>query len=269
MMDRSPAVSGFFYPQDPEDLRKELEGFDEKVTEPEGCETEIGVVVPHAGFIYSGQTAMYAYKVLGKSNARRFVILGPNHSSEPPYAAVYSGDSWITPFGPARVDSELSDDIARKTDSVRTDNRAHQVEHSVEVQIPFLQYMFDEFSFSPIVLGDQSESVTSDLGNSLSELPEDIAFIASSDLTHYESGSSAEKKDHELISVIESLDVDRFYNLIGEKKISACGYGAIAVLMTITKLRGGKLNLLDYRTSGDTSGDWSSVVGYAAMKSCL
>ncbi len=267
-MDRPPAVSGFFYPQATEDLKKLISDLDKEVQEPEPCGDIIGVVVPHAGYIYSGHTAMFSYEVLKKTGKRRFVILGPNHGSYPGYAAVYSEGSWITPFGPAKIDSELSDSISRNCSSIRSDNSAHSIEHSIEVQIPFLQYSFEEFQFSPIVLGDQSEQVAIEIGNSLNELPRDVVFIASSDLTHYENESSAEKKDHELISAMESLDTSYFYSLIGKKKISACGYGAIAILMHITKLRGGSLKLLDYSTSGKVSKDWSSVVGYASLASC-
>ncbi len=268
-MDRPPSVSGFFYPSERRELEKMLDDFYTKVPEPEGCPDPLGVVVPHAGFIYSGLTAMHSYKALRKSGKRRIVIIGPNHSSSPPYAAVYPEGAWTTPLGSVSIDSHLSENIARGCTRVKIDERAHSVEHSVEVQIPFLQYVLGDFSFSPIVLGDQSESTATEIGDALNELGEDVLIVASSDLTHYESESSAEKKDHELISAIESLDVPHFYDLIGGQRISACGFGAIAVLMRVTKLRGAKLSLLDYRTSGETSKDWSSVVGYASMCSCL
>ncbi len=268
-MDRRPAVSGFFYPSVKEELLELIAHISEEVPDQEVCSDPIGVIVPHAGFIYSGITAMHSYKALSKSGKRKFVIIGPNHNAYPRIAAAYHDGSWVTPIGPARVDSSLSEKIAKMSDKIALDPAPHSVEHSIEVQLPFLQYLYGEdFEFTPIILGDQSKSTATEIASVLHKASGDSLFVASSDLTHYESHESAGRKDHDLISVIESLDISKLYETVGEEKISSCGYGAIAVLMEITRMRGGKLKLLDYRTSGETSGDYTSVVGYASMVAC-
>lgn len=268
-MERRPAVSGFFYPAVKDELMQLLEGISEQVPEQDQCKDPIGILVPHAGLVYSGITAMFSYKALAHSEKRKFVILGPNHNSYPRVAAAYSEGSWMTPLGSAKVDHELSVKIAGLSDKIVVDNAPHSVEHSIEVQLPFLQYMFgDGFEFTPVTLGDQTRETSMEIAKILLEAAGDAVFIASSDLTHYESHESARRKDHDLISDIESLDTGKLYATLGGERISSCGFGAIAILMEITRQKGGKLKLLDYRTSGETSGDYSSVVGYASMISC-
>lgn len=268
-MDRRPAVSGFFYPSGKKELQTLLAEIYDQVSEPETCENPIGVVVPHAGFIYSGLTAMHSFRALRKSQRRKFVILGPNHNSYPKTASIYSDGSWITPLGTARVDSSLAKELAGLSEKMVVDVPSHSVEHSIEVQIPFLQYLYGEdFEFCPVIMGDQSRDTILDIAKAMESLDPEVVFIASSDMTHYESHESARRKDHELISVIESLDTSELYRILGEKRISSCGYGAIAVLMEITRSRGGSLKLLNYSTSGEQSGDFSSVVGYASLVSC-
>ncbi|AKA49368.1 hypothetical protein IX51_09955 [uncultured archaeon] len=268
-MDRRPAVSGFFYPSSKKELEELLSTIDREVGEPDSCDNPIGVVVPHAGLIYSGITAMHSFKALRRSPARKFVIIGPNHNSYPRIAAAYSGGSWLTPLGSAKIDSALSDRISELSEKIVIDPTPHSVEHSVEVQIPFLQYIYGEnFEFSPIILGDQTKETALEIAHALNGLGDEVAFVSTSDLTHYESHESARRKDHDLVAVIESLDVPELYRILGDRRISSCGYGAIAIMMEIVRLRGGSLKLLDYRTSGETSGDFSSVVGYASLVAC-
>lgn len=268
-MERQPAVSGFFYPASGKELLKLMEDISEQVPAQDACQDPIGVLVPHAGLIYSGVTAMFSYKALVNSQRHKFVILGPNHNSDPRIAATFPEGMWRTPLGSARVDQDLSMQLSAISKKIVQDSAAHSVEHSIEVQIPFLQYLYgNDFEFTPISLGDQSMETCLEIANVLLEAAGDAIIVASSDLTHYEIHESAERKDHDLISVIESLDVSNLYRTIGEKRISSCGYGAIAVLMEITRRKGGSMSLLDYRTSGKTSGDYSSVVGYASMLSC-
>lgn len=269
IMDRIPAVSGLFYPSDRGELIDLLEGMNKRIAGKGGCDDPIGVMVPHAGFTYSGVTAMYAYKEIARVKGRKFVIIGPNHSSLPQYGAAYPEGSWITPLGKTGIDHALAEMIVSRTSRVKFDSEAHSAEHSIEVQIPFLQQLFGTgFSFVPILLGDQSYDATEEIARVIGMLEDDLLFIASSDLTHYEPDESAREKDNRLLGAIESLDVKAMYRTIIDYDISACGYGAIAILMHITKMKGGTIRLLDHRTSGDASGERSSVVGYGSMLSC-
>lgn len=268
-MEREPAVSGFFYPSGRAELENLLRRLDTSVPEQETCAQAIGVMVPHAGLIYSGITAMFSYKALKGTEERRFLIIGPNHESYPYYSAAYPDGGWKTPLGTSAIDSATTRDLLSEATDLVVDAGAHSREHSIEVQLPFLQYVFgDSISICPIVLGDQSEHTSLKLAKAISRLPHRPILVASSDLTHYERIEVAKRKDEEVIEAILTLDTHRLYEVIQERRITACGFGAIAVLMEVTRISGGSINLLDYRTSGDTSGDKSSVVGYASLISC-
>ena len=263
---RDPAVSGFFYPDSEEEIRKMFDTFLSEATTEEPVEGIIGLVVPHAGYIYSGRTAMDAYSLLRNEKRRKAIIIGPNHSGYPRNASIYMDDYWITPMGKARIMNEAGERLLMTSPVIIKDNQSHAQEHSIEVQIPFLQYIFEtEFSFLPIILGSQAMDVSRILSDSLIEMADESIIIASSDFTHYEPQEKVISKDMELIKAIESLDIDLFYSTLTDRNVSACGYGAIATLMDITKRKGGHIRLLSHSTSGDTSGDYASVVGYASM----
>lgn len=263
---RNPAVSGFFYPNSEEEIRSLFSSFLKDIGTVEPTGRIIGVIVPHAGYVYSGKTAMAAYAHLKNETRKKFVIIGPNHSGYPRNASIYMDDYWVTPMGKARVMNEAGEKLLMTSPVVIKDNHSHIQEHSIEVQIPFLQYFFgSDFSFLPIILGSQTRDVSKLLSDSLVEMMDDTLLIASSDLTHYEPQENVVSKDKELIKEIESLDIDSFYSTLLSRNISACGYGAIATLMDVTKRKGGIIKLIDHSTSGDSSGDYKSVVGYTSM----
>lgn len=266
--ERQPAVSGQFYPGDHDELHAYLEQLESASGSPKGGSQEkiLGVVVPHAGYIYSGKTAMAAYKALRDTKLRRFVLVGPNHESYPHYTSVYSSGTWRTPLGSVKVDEQLAQDILSSDTRIVDDTSAHKWEHSLEVQVPFLQHMFgQDFSICPIIMGNQSREEATALAESLEKIGVDFTLIISSDLTHYENLESANRKDSLIINEIISLDVGNFYEALKEHEVSACGFGPIAVLMHYTKAKGGKIELIEHTTSYDRSGDSKNVVGYGAL----
>ncbi len=266
--DRPPSVSGAFYPSDPKELQDVISTMLSLVNTQVSINPEklIGVVVPHAGYIYSGQTAAHAYSLVKNSTKREYVIIGPNHSSYPPETSIYPGGEWITPLGRSPVDAVMAEEIMERARGSKLDEKAHRKEHSVEVQLPFLQYLFDaEFTFVPIIMGDQRMEMAAYLSHGLMSMKKLPLIIASSDLTHYEPLETARRKDRMLLDAVESLDLHRFYRTLEQNVITACGYGAIATLMSVTGELGGKMQVLNYSTSYETSGESYSVVGYSAI----
>ncbi len=257
---RRPVVAGQFYRGDPESLKSQLEGcFDVTVPKEEGVK---GGVVPHAGYVYSGKVATHVYAALPSADI--YVLIGPNHHAVGSTIAL-SREAWSTPLGNVEVDKEIMDDLSS---SIYVDEVAHQYEHSIEVQLPFLQYRFKDFKIVPICMGLQDEEtakeIAADLANALRD--RDVIVLASSDFTHYESDKDARENDSSVIEAILELDTSKFYSRIYERHVSVCGYGPIAVTMETTKALGAKKGkLLKYATSGDATGDMSSVVGYAGI----
>ena len=263
MVEREPAVAGFFYPSSPKELSGVIKGM---LAETAGIGHEgsvIGAVVPHAGYVYSGRTAAISYSAVRDSGKRRFVIAGPNHEGFPPYTATYSSGAWKTPLGSCDIDGELA---SRFSGITLEDEVANRSEHSVEVQLPFLQVICDRnFSFFPLILGDQRKIVAMEIGRIAAGMGKETVFIASSDLTHYKPEETARKRDMKLIDRIVALDLDGFYSTLVTEDVSACGYGAIAALIHYTKLVRGRMILTGYDTSGTASGDHRSVVGYPSL----
>ncbi|KAA8922115.1 MEMO1 family protein [Thermoplasma sp.] len=267
-MKREPAVAGYFYPERKDELYSLLSSF--AVPEEHISGSVIGAIVPHAGIIYSGRTAMYSYRAIEKSIIRDFIIIGPNHRPITPYASLYPEGKWSTPLGDAIINERMAEELYRNSDYIVKDEESHRMEHSVEVQIPFLQYMFGEaFRFVPVILGDQEMEIARNIGEALLRISDPFIFIASSDFTHYESAKTVEKKDMDLISAIKTLDLDKFYSVLEEENVTACGYGAIASLMYYTRKRGGQMIFLNHSNSGDVTGDYSEVVGYGSLVSVV
>jgi len=267
-MKRKPAVAGYFYPERKDELYSLLSSF--AIPEQHVSGTIIGAVVPHAGIIYSGRTAMYSYRAIEKSAVRDFVIIGPNHRPLTPYASLYPEGEWSTPLGDALINDRMAEALYRDSNYIVKDEESHLMEHSVEVQIPFLQYLFgDGFRFVPVILGDQEIDVARDIGEAIMKIEDPFIFIASSDFTHYADAKRVEKKDMDLISAILTLDLDKFYSVLEKENVTACGYGAIAALMYYTKKRGGRMIFLNHSNSGDVTGDYSEVVGYASLVSVI
>jgi len=277
MFVREPAVAGSFYESSKKNLMNQIEwcfthklgpGVLPKISESFTGKL-IGVIVPHAGYIYSGPIAAWAYKVIAENGKPdSFIIIGPNHSGMGSPLAIMRKGLWRTPLGYAKVDSELGDALLSSLDILEDDYTAHLNEHSIEVQLPFLQYLFGEVKFLPISLMIQDREVSILLGEAISKIIKDrrVVVIASTDFTHYESYERAYKNDSLIIDRIIDLDIDGFFKTYYSRRISLCGPGPTGTLITIAKLLDAKQVLkLKYATSGDTSGDMSFVVGYSSI----
>jgi len=274
-MIRKPVVAGQFYPDKKEDLENMIQHCIEHKYGP-GRQSKLsdekiyGIVCPHAGYVYSGPTACHSYKAISSQNPELAVIIGPNHFGVGKDAATMIDTQWQTPLGKVQIDSESAKQIAAISEFIEIDEFSHSQDHSLEVQIPMLQEIVsNEFQILPIILRAQDMKTAMDVGNAVYEIAKgkNAIVIASSDFTHYEENSFAYQQDKALIEPILSMDVKRFYEILYEKRVTACGFGAIASAMIACKKMGAtKGELLSYTTSGDISGDTESVVGYGAIK---
>ncbi|OFV68105.1 MAG: UPF0103/Mediator of ErbB2-driven cell motility (Memo), related domain protein [Candidatus Syntrophoarchaeum caldarius] len=261
---RYPAVSGQFYPNDPSELEAILESCFRGI-EIKPDERILGAVVPHAGYIYSGKVAASVFAKLPAVST--YIITCPNHHGAGSLVAA-SRDTWSTPFGKVRVDREIVDALPRRI--IDIDETAHRYEHSAEVQIPFLQYLFEDFMILPISIGIRDEETAMEVGMeikyAIDATGRDAVILASSDFTHYAPDKVARINDHYAIEPILKLDVSTFYRRIYERRITACGVDPIGAMLTATRALGAEEGeLVMYATSGDVSGDYTSVVGYAGI----
>jgi AmmeMemoRadiSam system protein B len=275
---RQPCQAGAFYEGTAESLRRQIRNcFLHELGPrklPDVAKSDLrnimGLVCPHAGYAFSGPVAAHAYYKLaldGKPDV--VVILGPNHTGYGSPLAVMSEGFWRTPLGDVEIDTEIANKIVRESRIVDVDESAHRFEHSIEVQLPFLQYLYgSQFKIVPICFLMQDLDSVKEVGRAVSSvlMDKNAVVIASSDMTHYEPQERALENDMMAIRTIESMNEDMFYSTVEKRGISACGYGPIAGLITAAKTMGAKeAKLLCYKTSGDVIGDYSSVVGYAAM----
>jgi AmmeMemoRadiSam system protein B len=236
----------------------------------EGPRSIVGLVVPHAGYMASGPIAAHAYHHLaedGKPDV--IVIFGPNHTGNGSALSIMNEGAWRTPLGDVEVDTETADKILQASSIVDVDDRAHVYEHSIELQLPFLQYLYGSgFKFVPICFMMQDLESSREVGKATARALEgkNGLVIASSDMTHYEPQERAEKKDRMAIDAALELDEERYYNTVESYGISTCGYGPVIAALTAAKELGAKkAELLSYGTSGDVLGDRSAVVGYASI----
>jgi AmmeMemoRadiSam system protein B len=275
---RPPCQAGGFYAGTAESLKTQIENcFLHKLgpgkipeTVEEGRRQTIGFVCPHAGYMFSGAVAAHAYYKLALDGKPDVVFLfGPNHGGYGSGLAVINDGFWRTPLGDVEIDSESANKVVRESGIVDVDDSAHRFEHSIEVQLPFLQYLYgSKFKIVPICFLMQDLFSAREVGEAVAKVlaGKNGVIIASSDMTHYEPQESANRKDKMVLEAIEAMNEAKLYSVIKDHRVSACGYGPIAALITATKILGAKeAKLLCYKTSGDVIGDYSSVVGYAAV----
>ena len=267
---RSSAVAGSFYPSGPEALRAEIQSYLDKVVVDRSEKDIVAVVAPHAGYRYSGPVAAYAYRQVQDKPYETVAVISPSHSVPFSFSSVFSGTGYETPLGVVPVDQEVVQAIDNHpAEDVRASDVGHlnSNEHSLEVQLPFLQVVLDEFKLVPVVMGSQSRTSCASLGEALGAVLEGkpALIVASSDLSHFHNQSLARELDEQVIASIDCFDPDRLLRDITERKTEACGAGPIAAAMAAARLLGAKTGEnLFYSTSGDTSGDYSQVVGYTA-----
>jgi len=264
---RIPVVAGQFYPAIAGELRKQIETF---VTKGVTARDAVACLLPHAGYIYSGRVAGATLSAINIKN--NCVLLGPNHTGNGPEFSIMPEGSWQTPLGEVKINSLLAKRVLEYSKHIESDTLAHQYEHSLEVELPFLQYFKDTLEIIPIVVASDNIERLKEVGIAVAKAIEDSVLcdstliIASSDMTHYEPQNQALKKDKEAINAILEMDEYRLMDTVKKLNISMCGYAPSIIMLTAAKLLGAKKSILvKYETSAETNGDKESVVGYAGM----
>ncbi|MBD3425992.1 MAG: AmmeMemoRadiSam system protein B [Candidatus Omnitrophica bacterium] len=263
-MVRQPAVAGQFYPGNRQALVEQMQKL---ISGSVNKKDVVGAMVPHAGYMYSGRVAGEVYSRLTSSET--YVVISPNHTGYGSRFAV-SSESWNTPIGEVEVDAELVDLVRKNTDLVEDDPEAHVYEHSVEVQIPFIQTVAPKAKILPLTVQragiEQLCEVSGALSTSVKDLQRDVTVIASSDMTHYESRRSASEKDKLAIQKILDLDPEGLIEMVEARNISMCGYVPVAMMLMYSKdMDAGESELIRYTDSGEVTGDTEQVVGYAGI----
>ena len=277
MKKRLPAQAGTFYPNTEGALRTQIQqsflhplGPGAVPTIPRTRDQNLlGLIVPHAGYMYSGPVAAHSYYKLASAGIfESIIILGPNHTGLGSGVSTMTEGEWSTPLGDVLIDADLAREIVDSSDLVDVEDEAHRKEHSIEVQLPFLQFIYPRrFKFVPVCMLLQDLKTSIEVGEAVAKAAEKYgaAVLASSDWTHYEPQEDAKSKDRQAIGIALQMKEKQFQDIIEERPISACGYGPVTAMIRAAKLRGARSgNLLSYQTSGDVTGDKSSVVGYAA-----
>ncbi len=276
-MIRQPAVAGRFYPSDPRGLEDRVRQFvvaarsDEQESPPADKKQAPGVLaclVPHAGYVFSGGVAGAVYAHL--AFPRRIIILGPRHRPRGADFAINTEGAWQTPLGRAEIDSGLACALVAACPLLVDDEVVHRIEHSIEVQLPFLQVLAGDFRFVPISIGTLDFIQLNELGHALARviaaLAEPVLLIASSDMNHYESDEITRAKDHLALDQLLALNPRGLYDTVRREKITMCGCGpAVATLTAALDLGATRAELVSYSTSAGVLGDRDDVVGYAGM----
>ena len=260
---RPPAVAGRFYPSDPDELRRDI------VKYTQGSSAKIkarACLVPHAGYMYSGGVAGKVYRAL--EIPRRILMLGPRHFPHGESLAILSDRPWSTPLGDVQIDSALAAELKQAFPLLREDAVAHEAEHALEVQLPFVQRLIGDFRFVPIALGTERFEILERLGSAIAKVhaaqKEPFLILTSSDMNHYESDAVTRVKDRYALDKIAALDPMGLHEVIRAKEISMCGYAPAVVMLTAMRALGAKqAEIVAYATSAEVSGDYDWAVGYA------
>ncbi len=266
---RRPAVAGRFYPANPDVLERQLDHYLAAESDAgHKDETIIGCMVPHAGYMYSGMVAGAVFQRLPARAS--YIILCPNHTGRGVPLAIMLKGEWLTPLGTASINPDLAANLLHSCHLLEEDSRAHEDEHAIEVQLPFLQRHVGSFTFVPIAVGASRFAALESLGHgiavALKKSGSPVMIVASSDMNHYEPDDITRVKDRKAIDQILALDPAGLYDVIRKEDISMCGYGPAVAMLTAAKGLGAtRAELVRYATSADASGDRSAVVGYAGI----
>lgn len=279
-MHRKAAVAGRFYSGSAEALKQQVQSF---ILSDQEKATALGILSPHAGLMYSGSVAGAVYSSIFLPDT--FILIGPNHTGLGAPVSLMTEGVWDTPLGSVEIDSALAREILSRSSRIREDSLAHLHEHSLEVQLPFIQYFKKEFKIVPIQMMDTRYDTCLDVGRAVAEAivefgnagsgsePETrnsklatVLIVASSDMSHYEQAKTAKEKDFKAIEQILRLDAEGLYRTIRNYGITMCGYGPAVSMLAACKILGAsKAELIKYSNSGDVSGDLEQVVGYAGV----
>ena len=270
---RKPAVSGMFYAGTARGLEEQIEWCYKHELGPgaiprvnsKGLREIVAIVAPHAGYYYSGPVAAHAYKELAEDGIfDTAVILGPNHTGYGYPVSLWAGAGWNTPLGEVEINKKLAQRLLGEV--IKADETAHIHEHSIEVQLPWLQYLYKKVKIVPITMLAQDIETARTVGKAISQAGDNLIIIASTDFTHYEPYSIAKERDEAVIEAIIDLNEEELYERCESLNCTMCGYGPVASAIVAAKeMKAKKASLLKYATSGDTSGDFSRVVGYGSI----
>lgn len=261
---RQAQVAGYFYPSDPVILKNELLKLLESAEPIKKYDKIFGIVAPHAGYVYSGKTAAYAYNLLKEKDIRTVVVISPSHSEYFPGICIYEGDTYETPFGEIEMDKLKINKLCEESRIIFKGMQGHRKEHALEVQLPFLQLMLQDFKIIPIVMGDQSKMFIDELAANLIKIYDDKTLIvSSSDLSHFHDAETSDKLDSIIENRINNFDFDSLQADLEINKCEACGGGPIVAMMKAASLLNiNHSEVLNRTNSGEVTGDTNEVVGY-------
>ncbi|MCU0665855.1 MAG: AmmeMemoRadiSam system protein B [Candidatus Omnitrophica bacterium] len=267
---RQAKFSGRFYPADREGLKDQINGFLDGFLADK--KEALACMLPHAGYAYSGKVCAQTLASIDLSRVKTVVLLGPNHTGRGVAWSIMPKGAWQTALGQAEIDEEFSGRLIKEADFLQPDCLAHESEHSIEVQLPMLQYFKSDFSIVPICIGIQDITNLLCLGEAIahaaeeSKPPGSLLLAVSSDMTHYEPQARAKEKDKAAIKAILNMDIEGLIQAVTTLDISMCGFGPAVAMLSYAKASGAKsAQLIKYQTSGDVSGDKDAVVGYAGI----
>ena len=266
-MKRKPSVAGYFYPHNPGALSDMIE---EMVDPHAQKQKAISVISPHAGYVYSGQVAGSVFSSV--ELPENCIILGPNHQGLAKESYIMKQGVWETPLGDVEINTKLADFIMKQSEDLKESAENHSLEHSLEVQVPFIQFLKGNFSLVPIVVAyfasyDELTKLGEAIARAIREYGQDVLIVASTDMSHQVSQEEAKTKDFLAIDKILDLDARGLYDVVKREEISMCGFqSTTAAIVASNELKAKKAELIKYQTSGDVSGDYSKVVGYAGIR---
>ena len=264
-MERKPFVAGQFYPDQADVLKEEIAKYYVEV----GAKKEVkGILSPHAGYVYSGKVTGAVFSQIAAPDT--VIILGPNHRSTGIICALWDEGNWQTPLGPVEIDQELAEEILKASPLIKNDYQAHLEEHSLEVQLPFIQFFFPLSKIVPLVLGfssfHQVEKISKGIVKAVKAVKKTVLILASSDMTHYQPQETTEKLDKLALEPLIKREAKKFFDTVVKNDISMCGYIPATIMILVCNALGAKKGeLIMYTTSGEASGDYSQVVGYAGV----
>jgi MEMO1 family protein len=264
---RKSVIAGTWYPGSPKVLRADIEDFFRHAPDVKIDGSIRGLIVPHAGYVYSGRIAAIAYKIIERETFDAVLVLGPSHRVFFHGVSIYDRGGYETPLGVVPVDMALAHDIMAQSEIISYIPAAHSQEHSIEIQLPFLQAVLGKFRFIPLVMGEQDRDTCENLAESIINAIKgrNILIVGSSDLSHFHSYEKAVKLDSLVIKRVEKMDGRGLLEDLEKNLCEACGGGPAAVTMMVSERLGAdRAKLLKYANSGDVTGDRSSVVGYAS-----
>ncbi|MCL6493901.1 MAG: AmmeMemoRadiSam system protein B [Ignavibacterium sp.] len=261
---RPPQVAGYFYPAEAATLHNEIQRMLSEAKLNKTFDKIIGIVSPHAGYMYSGKTAAFAYNAIKNKDYKTAIVISPSHSEYFPGISIYDGEAYQTPLGIVEIDEDKAQKLVQGSKLIFRGVQGHRREHALEVQIPFLQTVLNDFKIVPIVMGDQSKVFVDELARKLAEVMDDKTIIvASSDLSHFYNSNEANLLDSLVERRINDFDYEKLQQDLDAHRCEACGGGPIVAMMKAAALSNyHKAEVLKRTDSGDVTGDKSEVVGY-------